>query len=129
MEHSDTEEFLEENLFNLKRRARSVEDDLIAIVNKVKVAQHKLKLEVQELSETELRSRPSLRNWLRARNLPENCSFQEFFEAFLEEHQRESRLYLTDRSVSLNSDASKLFSHKGRLTILEILERLPLLYH
>ena len=129
MEHSDTEDFLEEDLFNLKRKARTVEDDLISIVNKVKVAQHKLKLELQELSETELRSRPPLRQWLQSRNLPENCSFQEFFEAFLEEHKQECRLYLSDRSISLNKDACKLFGCKGRLTIIDILEKLPLLYH
>jgi hypothetical protein len=129
MEHSDTEDFLAEDLFNLKRKAETVEDDIITIVNKVKVAQQKLKLELQELSETELRSRPSLRYWLQSRNLPENCSFQEFFEAFLEEHQRESRLFLSDRTISLNKDACKLFGSKGRLSILEILERLPLLYH
>ena len=130
MEYSDTEGFLEEDLFNLKRKAKRVEDDLTAIVNKVKVAQHKLTLEVQELSETELRSRPPLRHWLKARNLPDNCSFQEFFEAFLEEHQRELRLYLSDRTVSLNKDACKLFACKeSRVTILEILEKLPLLYH
>ncbi len=128
MEHSDTED-LAEDLFNLKRKAITVEDDLVTIVNRVKVAQHKLKLELQELSETELRSRPSLRHWLRARNLAENCSFQEFFEAFLEEHQQEARLYLSDRSISLNPDACKLLGCKGRLTLLEILERLPLLYH
>ena len=128
----ESEEFeVQEQLFTLKTTATKLDDSLVTIMNRLKVAQHKLKMEMEELSETELLSRPSLRKWLRARDLPEDCSFTEFFEAFLLEHEKEFRLNLSDRTVCLNKDAARLFELKPELivTLLDILERLPLLYH
>ena len=128
---SDEEFALEEQLFILKTTAKKLDESIITIENQLKVVQQKLKIELEELSATELRSRPSLRTWLKSHDLPENCSFQDFFEAFLQEHQKDYRLNLSDRTIRLNKEASHLFgvNFDTTLSLLEILERLPLLYH
>lgn len=143
MEPSDTEEreqeqqeeeedhglYIEEHLFTLKTRAKVAEETVVAALNRLKVVQHKMKLELEELSETELRSKPSLRKWLEARNLSTNCSFQEFFQVFLEEHKKEYRLDISDRSLRLNKEACELFGMIGTITMVQLLEKLPLIYH
>ena len=139
MEPSEPDEYsessineIEESLSSLKASAKVAEDAIVASLNRLKLAQHKLKIEVEELSETELRSKPVLRAWLQAREIATTCSFQEFFQAFLNEHKGEFRLDLSDRSIRLNKDACQLLGYKEkdkRVTILEIMERLPLLFH
>ena len=132
MDTSDNESMIEEHMDYLKSKAKTVETDFVTILNRMKLTQHKLKMELEELSATQMRSKPPLRAWLRTRDLPEDCSFQEFFEAFLEEHRKEYRLNLGDRAVRLNKDGCKLFGVGGvekQVTLLELLERLPLLYH
>ncbi len=132
-EVDDTNErYIEAHLGTLKSSAKAAEETLTAILNKMKLAQYKLKLELEELSETELRSKPLLRAWLKKQGLPEDCSFQEFFQQFLQVHKEDHRLNLSSRSVCLNPDAVKLFGLKGKdvvLSMSDILERLPLLYH
>ena len=132
MEESDYESQVEEHLSSLKRSAKVAEDSITTALNRLKLAQHNLNIELKELSQTELRSKPGLRAWLKARELPLDCSFQEFFQKFLEEHKQEYRLNLSDRSICLNKDGCKLFSLEGsnvKLGMPEVLERLPLLYH
>lgn len=124
--------YIEEHLFNLKQSAKKAEDSVVDALNRLKLTQHKLKIEMEQLSETELRTRPNLRAWLKSRDLHPDCSFQEFFQKFLEEHKQEYRLDLTDRSILLNKDACKLFGLTGtnvKMRMPEILERLPLLFH
>jgi hypothetical protein len=125
-------EAIEEALSSLKASAKVVEDTLVTTINRLKRIQQKVRLEVEELSETELRSKPALRLWLQERSLENDCSFQEFFQAFLEEHKEEHRLDLTDRSLLLNKDACKLFGLQGsnvKMSMPELLQRLPLIYH
>jgi hypothetical protein len=132
MEESDYESDIEERLSCLKKSSQDAEDSITEALNRLKVAQYNLKLELEELSATELKSKPGLRAWLKARDLPLDCSFQEFFQHFLNEHKQEYRLHLSERSIVLNKDACKLFGLDGinrKLGIPEILERLPLLYH
>lgn len=134
-EREDTEDSLqeiEESLSSLKLTATVAEDAVTKALNRLKLAQHKLKIEMEELSETELRSKPLLRAWLSKRALPTDSSFQVFFQAFLDEHKQEHRLDLTDRTVTLNKDGTQLLGYKEsnkRVSILEIMERLPLLFH
>jgi hypothetical protein len=137
MEQSDSDneeniDFIEQHISSIKTSALSLETATVATLNKLKLAQHKLKMELEQLSETELRSKPTLRAWLKARDLPLDCSFQEFFQAFLDEHKQDYRLDLSDRSVLLNKDSCKLFGVEGtnvKLGLRDLLERLPLLYH
>lgn len=132
MEDSDYELEVEDHLSFLKRSAKSAEESIVDACNRLKVAQHSLAMELKELSETELRSKPGLRAWLKARSLPLDCSFQEFFQHFLTEHNQEYRLNLSDRSIILNRDGCILFGKEGhnyKLRIPDLLECLPLLYH
>jgi hypothetical protein len=139
METSDTEEIdeqnivcIEQHLSSLKNASQIAEQEMINVLNRFKLVEHKLKIELEELSETQLRSKPLLRKWLKARNLPLDCSFQEFFQAFLDEHKKEHRLDLSDRSILLNAEGCKLFGFEGKdkkVSIHDILEHLPVLYH
>ena len=134
-DREDTEDSLQEietSLSSLKLSANAAEDAVTKALNRLKLAQHKLKIEMEELSETELRSKPLLRAWLSKRGLPTDSSFQVFFQAFLDEHKQEHRLDLSDRTVTLNKDGTQLLGYKEsnkRVSILEIMERLPLLFH
>lgn len=133
MDESDSElDAIEEQLSTLKQTAMKAEDAVVAAMNKLKVVQYKARAEMEELAETELRSKPTLRKWLEARDLSTDCSFQEFFDAFLQEHKKEYRLDISDRSILLNADGCKLFGLGGKdkkVLLLELLERLPSIYH
>jgi len=133
METSDNEDgSLETSLSSLKIRAVKCELDVVEALNRLKCVEFKMKQEIEDLSETELKSKPGLRHWLQARQMSKDCSFQEFFDCFLDEHKKEHRLDLSDRSILLNKDACKLFGipgHNVKITMLDILERLPLLFH
>lgn len=131
MDDSELSE-IETSLSTLKTNASQAEDNVVQALNRLKLVQFKMKQELDDLSETPLKSKASLRHWLEARNLSKDCSFQQFFERFLEEHKQEYRLDLTDRSITLNKDACKLFGLGGKdvkLTMTEILEKLPQIYH
>lgn len=139
IEISDIEDFdeekindVEKHLSTLKSASQMAEEQIVNALNRLKLAEHKLKIELEELSETQLHSKPLLRKWLKARDLPLDCSFQEFFQAFLEEHKKEHRLDLSDRSILLNAEGCKLFGMEGKekkVSIHDILEHLPVLYH
>lgn len=133
MDESETEfEAIEEHLSSLKKSAKVAEDAVVNAMNRLKVVQFKARVEMEELAETELRSKPMLRKWLEARNLSTDCSFQEFFDAFLQEHKKENRLDISDRSILLNAEGCKLFGWVGKekkVFLPELLERLPSIYH
>jgi len=124
--------FIEEHLSSLKTSAKVAEDSVVAALNRLKVVQQKVKINVEEMSETELRSKPALRKWLQARNLSNDCSFQEFFQVFLDEHQKDYRLDISERSICLNREACQLLGIEGKdrkITMVQFLEKLPLLYY
>lgn len=133
MELSDNEDQeIETALSTLKEKASKAEDQVTQAFNRLKLVEFKMKQELEDLSETQLKSKAVLRSWLEARNLPKTCSFREFFEKLLEEHKAEHRLDLTDRSIRLNKDGCKLFGFAGKdvkMTMKEVLERLPQIYH
>ena len=128
---SDSDE-IETQLSTLKLRAGEAEDQVVQALNRLKLVEFKLKKELEDLSETSLRSKVPLRQWLTSRNLSKESTFQEFFETLLEEHKAEHRLDISDRSILLNKDACKLFGLVGkdiRMTMKELLEKLPQIYH
>jgi hypothetical protein len=133
MELSDTEDSeIETALSTLKEKASNAEEQVLQALNRLKLVEFKMKQELEDLSETQLKSKAALRQWLETRSLPKTSTFQEFFETFLEEHKQEHRLDLTDRSIRLNKDGCKLFGVGGKdvkMTVAEILERLPQIYH
>ena len=134
MDESETEsEYLEieKQLSTLKDKSKGVEDSLISAMNRLKVVQHKIKIEVDEMSQSEMRCKASLRKWLEKRGFSKEISFEEFFQKFLDEHREEDRLDMMDRTILLNKDAAKLFDLKeeSKLTVLQFIENLPLVYY
>jgi hypothetical protein len=134
MDESETEsEYLEieKQLSTLKDKSKGVEDSLVSAMNRLKVVQHKIKIEVDEMSQSEMRCKASLRKWLEKRGFSKEISFEEFFQKFLDEHREEDRLDMMDRTILLNKDAAKLFDLKeeSKLTVLQLIEKLPLIYY
>lgn len=121
---------LEETLESLKRNAKAVDVYFQESRNKLKAFQTKLAEESHTLSEIPLQPRTRLMKWLTDRGLPMNSSFRDFFEAFLEEHGKEDRLDLSNRTVSLNTYAGTLFGVKSNtvLSVFDVLERTESLY-
>lgn len=132
MDLSDTDDNeIETSLLTLKTNASQAETHVLQALTQLKQVEVTMKRQLDAVSEPQLRSKAPLRYWLEARTLSKDCSFQQFFERFLEEHKQEYRLDLTDRSILLNTDARTLFGvpgTTGKLTMTEILERLPRIY-
>lgn len=121
---------LELTLESLKRNAKAVDVYLEESRGKLKAFQKKLAEESHDLTEIPLQPRTRLMKWLTERGMPVSSSFRDFFELFLEEHGKETRLDVSTRTVSLNSAACVLFGVKSNtvLSIFDVLERTEALY-
>lgn len=133
-ELSDTDDqsiSLEDTLSSLKRNAQAVDVYFQESRKSLKQFQMKLNEESKSLAATPLQPRTKMMKWLTDRHLSVESTFSEFFEAFVEEHAKEQRLDLSNRSVTLNESACVLFGYKKRdpvVSIWELLEKLPQLY-
>jgi hypothetical protein len=87
---------------------------------------------VGPLSEIVLEPKPQLILWLETRKLPKNTNFQSFFEVFLEEHKQDNRCDISERTITLNKEASILLGYEGTDTVIHILDvlgKLPMIFH
>ena len=122
---------LEDTLDSLKRNALAVEVHLQESLKRMKGFQKRMTENSKDISEVPLIPKTRMMKWLTDRGLPVECTFQEFFEVFLEEHKKEHRLDLTERSLKLNSAACVLLAMKDCdpvVSLYALLEKLPLLY-
>lgn len=122
---------LEDTLVSLKRNAQAVDVYFNESKNKLKTFQRKLNEESKPLNHIPLQPRTRCMKWLTDRGLSVESTFVEFFEAFIEEHGKEERLDLSNRTICLNQDACILFGYKRvnpTVTLWEVLEKLPVLY-
>jgi hypothetical protein len=122
---------LEETLETLKRNANAVEVHLQESIKHLKRLRKQLAEDSKDLSEMPLQPRTRMMKWLTERGLPVESTFAEFFEVFIEEHKKDHRLDLSQRTVQLNSGACVLFGLKEQnpvMTLFDLLEKLPLLY-
>ena len=123
---------LEDTLGSLKRNAKAVDVYFQQARSKFKSFHQKLAHESSGLSETPLQPKTRMMKWLTDRGLPEQSSFMDFFEVFLDEHKKEYRLDLSKRSICLNLDACILFGYKGpnpTVTLYDLLEKIHILYY
>ena len=70
--------------------------------------------------------------WLTDRHLPVESTFTDFFEVFVEEHKKENRLDISNRTLNLNPEACILFGYKEReitVHLYDLLEKLNVLYY
>lgn len=119
-------------LESLKRNAKALDVHYQEARKKFKDFYVKITQESEGMGETPLQPRTRMMKWLTDRSLTVESTFQEFFEAFVEEHKKENRLDLSTRSICLNRDASILFGYKGEnlvVTLYELLEKLNILYY
>ena len=122
---------LEDTLISLKRNAYAVEVHLQESLKRLKQFQKRLTGNSRDISEVPLQPKTRMMKWLTDRGLPVECTFQEFFEVFLEEHKKEHRLDLSKRTVQCNSAACVLLGMKDCnpvVSLYTLLEKLPLLY-
>jgi len=123
---------LEDTLESLKRNAKAVEVHFEEARKKFKEFHQNLAHESNGLQETPLQPRTRMMKWLTDRGLPEQTTFLDFFEAFVEEHKQENRVDISRRTFCLNKDACTLVGFKKENTILhlyEFFEKLPILYY
>lgn len=131
-DESGTEDIsLEDTLESLKRNAKAAEVHLLESLKQMKVFQRNLAKEAKSI-EVPLQPKTRMMKWLTDRGLKVESTFQEFFEAFIEEHKQDHRLDLSSRTIQLNRAACILFGYKDtspKIPLFEILERLPSLYY
>ena len=122
---------LEDSLEGLKRDAKAVEVHLLESIKQLKHVQKRV---AQESKTIEVPLQPTTRmmKWLTDRSLNVESTFQEFFEAFVEEHTKGHRLDVSARTIQLNTPACILFGMKEPEPVLhlyEILEKVQVLYY
>lgn len=123
---------LEDTLNSLKRNAYAVEIYFQETKRKLKDFQHKLAEESDKISELPLQPRTRMMKWLSDRGLAAEIPFTDFFEVFVEEHKKEHRLDLSNRSIHLNTAACILFGYNDInpiVSIYELLGKLNTLYY
>lgn len=123
---------LEETLESLKRNAKAVEVHFQEARKKFKDFHQTLAHESNGLQETPLQPRTRMMKWLTDRGLSEQTTFQDFFEAFVEEHKKDNRLDISNRTFCLNKEACTLLGFKKENTIVglyDFFEKLPVLYY
>jgi hypothetical protein len=121
---------LEDALESIKRNSKAAEVHYLESVKQLKAFQKRLAKESNE--EVPLQPRTRMMKWLTDRGLKVESTFQEFFEAFVEDHKKEHRLDLSTRSIQLNTAACVLFSYKDtnpKVSLYDLLERVPSLYY
>jgi hypothetical protein len=121
---------LDDTLSSLKRNAKAAEVHYLESLKHFKAFQKRLAKEANE--EVPQQPRTRMMKWLTDRGLKVESTFQEFFEAFVEEHKQEHRLDLASRSITLNSAACILFGYKDiqpKVPLYDLLERVTSLYY
>lgn len=115
----------EESLEVLKRSTAAVPVQLKDIYASLLSVRNQLAAQRSDLSAA-YQPRTRFLKWLGDRKLSAEIPTAEFFQVFFEEHKKEDRLSLSNRSIALNPSACILFRVKQG-TILPILELFPLL--
>ena len=130
-EEPDDTVSLEESLATLKRDAKAVEVHLLESIKQMKGFQKKVAQESKHI-EVPLQPKTRLMKWLTDRGLKVESTFQEFFEAFVEEHKKDHHLDVSQRTIQLNSAACILFGMKDTrpsMHLYDVLEKIQTLYY
>ena len=122
---------LDEVLSSLRKQSYQVDSLFDTCWNHFKLIRQKAQEETGNLSESDWQPKARTLVWLQARNLDTPISFHDFFQNFLEEHRKEDRCNLSERSIRLNPAACELFGFRGKektVHLLELLGRLPMVF-
>lgn len=114
---------LEETVFNIKIHRKSVETlfkECDTLCNKIK---EKTKEEHEEpIQKTEYISKPGMQSWLEKRHMNSRVKLYDFMETFIKEHASEGRCDISERTISLNKDACRLFGIKKKHVTIHLLD-------
>ena len=122
---------LDEVLSSLRKQSYQVDSLFDTCWSRFKLIRQKAQEETGNLSESDWQPKARTLVWLQARNLETPISFHDFFQSFLEEHRKEDRCSLSDRTIRLNPAACELFGFRGKektVHLLELLGRLPMVF-
>lgn len=122
---------LEDSLSALKRDANAVEVHLLESIKQLKIFRKNLAKESKTI-DVPLQPKTRIMKWLTDRGLKVESTFQEFFEAFVEDHKKDHRLDVSARTIRLNSSACVLFGLKDTgpvVYVYDILEKAQGLYY
>jgi hypothetical protein len=122
---------LEDTLESLKRNAKAAETHLLESLKQLKGFQTNLVKESKTM-DVPLQPKTRLMKWLTDRGLRVESTFQEFFEAFMDDHKQDHRLDLSVRSIQLNTAACVLFGLKDtnpKLHLYDVLQKVSTLYY
>lgn len=123
---------LEDTLDSLKRNANAVQTHFQESLKHLKAFQHKLAKDSKDITEVPLQPKTRMMKWLTDRGLAVESTFEEFFEAFVEDHKKDNRLDITTRSIRLNTAACILFGYKDMnpvVSIYDLIGKLDILYY
>jgi hypothetical protein len=127
---SDSQE-LKSLLRSLSRSALHIENLADSSYHRLKNIRKKAKMEVIPLRLQKLQAKPPAMVWLKKRKMLTRPSFREFFRQLIDEHAKEDRLELTNRSIRLNEDASQLFGVEPDtcVSFFELMAKLPEVFY
>lgn len=122
---------LEHSLEGLKRDANAVEIHLLESIKQLKGVQKRVAQESKTI-DVPLQPKTRMMKWLTDRGLKVESTFQEFFEAFVEEHRRDHRLDLSTRTIQLNTPACVLFGltkPQPAIHLYDVVDKVQALYY
>jgi hypothetical protein len=122
---------LEDTLESLKRNAKAAETHLLESLKQLKGFQTNLVKESKTI-DVPLQPKTRLMKWLTDRGLRVESTFQEFFEAFMDDHKQDHRLDLSARTIQLNTAACVLFGLKDtnpKVHLYDVLQKVSTLYY
>lgn len=121
-----------ELLSSLVDKAKELEKRLTDITNDMKRTEFRVQSDLPSFETVFFNPKIAMRKWVEARGLSHPLTFHRFWKVFLQEHKEENRLFLSSRSIRLNTDASILLGYKGveqEIPMLEVLAKLPCLFY
>jgi hypothetical protein len=129
------EEYDTENLSDicqtLQKSSIQFAQEFESTYQQFKLLRKKVKDESAALDEMPLKPRAATRKWLAAKGLSNEVTFTLFFETLLNQLAADHRLDLTNRTIIPTKDIASLYQIPldVPISIFDILERTPLLFH
>jgi hypothetical protein len=128
---TEGEESIEELSASLKAHAKQVGEVFLECRDHFISFHKRIREDMEPIEEAKLIPKERMRVWLQAHALPEHGTFQEFFQAFIQDHKKEGRLDVSNRSIHLNKEARTLLGYRSPeavVPILDLLEKLTNLF-
>jgi hypothetical protein len=123
---SDSDDSLSEVMDDFKKQMKEIEKASQAIDTQVAKLYSRAKEESTDWLSESLRPKPALKAWLKSRGLPINPTMEEFLDAC---YSAAKSMDLESRVITFHrSDAAALWGGERRLTVFDVVARIPTLF-